>query len=190
MAIKVKFKKSDLDAFSARMGGRGLEMIGDAIAVTMTRQTDRAFRSSGQPSKNWPPLNPPKPSKRVAASQVLRTSQDKPLTDTGALAASFSVATPVIVDGKLKVTQSSSMAYANMHQHGIKTDGPNYIPLTRRGRLLHRNGANPKDEGLEQGVDYIIAWNGVDVPARPMIDFSDPVNKQEITDTVTERIGG
>lgn len=190
MGIAVKFDSTDVRVMAKNLAISALQRTGDAVAVMMSEQTDRAFKNSGQPSRNWPPINPPKPSKRVAPGQVLRTSRDKPLVSTGMLAASFSVAEPIVNGKTVTVQQSSSSAVANMHQHGIHTDGPNYIPITRKGKLLHQNGANPKDEGLVAGVDYIIAWNGVDVPARPMIDFSDPVNRQEINDTISDITGG
>lgn len=82
------------------------------------------------------------------------------------------------------VTIASSSLYAKWQQDGVKTRGPNFIPLTLKARREHQKGVNPAHEGLEYGVDYIMAWKGVNVPASPMIDYSDPVNKKQIDDTI------
>ena len=69
------------------------------------------------------------------------------------------------------------------HQEGFKTEGPNFIPLTIKARRTHVTGNNPEDEGLERGVDYFMAWKGVDVPARRFFRFGDR-EKAEILQAV------
>ncbi len=72
---------------------------------------------------------------------------------------------------------------ALFHHKGFTTKGPNYIPLTLRGRREHRKGADPRDEGLVQSVDYIMAWRGVSVPARPIYRHA-PEDRREIISTI------
>lgn len=190
MGFRIKINPSDTRQAVKETVAGALPDIGDSLAVLMSFQIDRAFREGGQPSTKWPAINPPQPSKPVPDSQVLRKPSDQPLRATGDLQRSFEIPESHIEEGRLVLSIASASAIASFHQEGFSTTGPNYIPITRKGRLLHRPGANPKDEGLVQGVDYIIAFNGVTVPARPMIDYGDPVNLQEIRDTINEIIGG
>ncbi len=73
------------------------------------------------------------------------------------------------------------------HQNGFSTKGPNYIPLTLRGRREHQKGADPRLEGLVQGVDYIIARRGVTVPPRPLFRLA-PEDRREIIATIRTEI--
>lgn len=112
----------------------------------------------------------------------------EPLSDNGILRASFhNVEKSVTADG-CTVAIASGVKYAAYHQEGFHTNGPNFIPLTLNARRLHVTGTNPKLEGLEEGVDYIMAWAGVHIPARPMIDYTDPVNEKQIEDTIASAI--
>lgn len=63
--------------------------------------------------------------------------------------------------------------HALYHQAGFSTAGPNFIPLTREAGRRHRKGRNPEDEGLVEGTDYIMAWNGVTVPQRKLFNWPD-----------------
>lgn len=110
----------------------------------------------------------------------------KPLQDTGRLAASFFTKYHFVFEseGVALIVLASSDFTAQWHQRGFSTRGPNFIPLTMKAKREHVRGANPKHEGLELGVDYIMAWKGVKIPARPMIDYADPANKKQITDTI------
>ncbi len=72
---------------------------------------------------------------------------------------------------------------AVFHHNGFKTNGPNFIPLTRRAVRDHRPGADPRHEGLVRGVDYIMMWKGVTVPARPIFRLA-PEDKRDIIKTV------
>jgi hypothetical protein len=69
---------------------------------------------------------------------------------------------------KLRVTLRGPM-YALYQDRGFSTSGPNYIPLTFKGKRKHGTGNNPNNEGLIRGKDYTMAWNGVTVPARPFL---------------------
>jgi len=98
----------------------------------------------------------------------------QPLRDTGELIRSLKVRAEhaggtqvtVIIQGPL---------YGIYHELGFETDGPNYIPLTRKGVRSHSTGNNPNAEGLNPGKDFLMAWNGVKVPARP---FMVPTNTE------------
>lgn len=116
----------------------------------------------------------------------------KPLWDKGALAASFFTKYNFVFEAELAllVVIASSSFLAPFHQKGFRTNGPNFIPLNLKAARMHVKGANPKDEGLEYGVDYIMAWKGVKVPERAMVDYADPANKKQIEDTITARAKG
>lgn len=71
----------------------------------------------------------------------------------------------------------------------FRTEGPNFIPLTRRAVRLHRPGMDPKAEGLRPGVDYIMAWRGVEVKRRPIYNMP-PEDRDEITQATAAAIQG
>lgn len=104
----------------------------------------------------------------------------KILQDNGWLKASFFPSLIDVEGDKATSRIFSSMFYALWHQKGFKTKGPNFIPLTLKARRMHKLGANPKDEGLEEGVDYVMKWRGVKVPQRKMIDYANATNKELI----------
>lgn len=69
------------------------------------------------------------------------------------------------------------------HHHGYKTKGPNFVPLSLKARRTHRTGANPRSEGLVPGVDYVMFWRGVKVPARPIVRFP-PEDRREVVEAL------
>lgn len=143
-----------------------------AIAAEQMSQVNRSFVNGGQPSSKWPSIKP------IGGFR----DGGQPLRSDGGLKASFHIEWPEtgVFGNRARSTIASGSTYAPYHQTGFKTSGPNYIPLTLKGRRLHHPGADPAKEGLKRGVDYVMAWKGVSVPARPMIDYSDPVNAQMI----------
>jgi len=90
-----------------------------------------------------------------------------PLRNTGALARSL--AANARISGAVIQIEMRGLHYGAYHDRGFKTKGPNFIPLTRRAVSGHSTGANPRHEGLIEGGDYLMAWRGVTVPARPFI---------------------
>ena len=164
--------------FRFRKATRNLmERLGAELAVLQMEQVNAAFKRSGQPTVSWPPI-------KAATNPLSYRFGGSPLQDTGLLAASWFNKDLEVTDTSVKSRVTSSQFYAVYHQHGFRTKGPNFIPLTLKARRGHQPGANPKTEGLAEGRDYVTAWKGVTVPARPMIDYADPVNKQEIRDTI------
>jgi phage gpG-like protein len=59
--------------------------------------------------------------------------------------------------------------YALFQDQGFTTNKPNYIPISAKGARGHGTGMNPRKEGLRKGKDYMMAWGGVTVPARPFL---------------------
>jgi phage gpG-like protein len=100
----------------------------------------------------------------------------QPLRNTGNLARSLA-ATGRFTRNQIVLTMRG-MKYGLYQDRGFQTKGPNYIPLTRKGVRGHATGANPNTEGLSRGRDYMMAWRGVKVPARPFIL---PTKKDMIT---------
>jgi hypothetical protein len=96
----------------------------------------------------------------------------QPLRDTGKLQRSLS-ATGTASGNSVSLTMRG-LKYGLYQDRGFKTVGPNYIPLTMKGKRQHGTGNNPNSEGLTRGKDYILVGNkkrrtGVTVPARPFI---------------------
>lgn len=110
----------------------------------------------------------------------------KPLVDTGAGQASITYRVLPPAGGSVLIEIGSPLQYLQYQQEGFKTQGPNFIPLSLKAKK-HQTGANPRDEGLIPGVDYVIAWGGVTVPARPIVRFT-KANLAELAGTLA-RIG-
>jgi phage gpG-like protein len=85
---------------------------------------------------------------------------EQPLRDTGRLMASLAGTAAVKDKGTVRVTLRGE-AYGAYHEHGFRTSGPNFIPLTLKGRR--------KEAGLQYGKDFTVAKKGVTVPARPFL---------------------
>lgn len=92
----------------------------------------------------------------------------QPLRDTGNLQRSIGARAAKVGPTKLEVTMSGAL-YGIFHELGFTTEGPNFIPLTRKGKRGHATGANPEKEGLQRGKDFTMAWGGVTVPKRPFL---------------------
>lgn len=88
---------------------------------------------------------------------------------------------------RLKLTGPLIAIY---HQNGFKTAGPNYIPLSMRA-TRYKGALEAKADGLIAGkfveggaiepddADYVMAWRGVDVPQRKIVNFP-PENIDEM----------
>jgi phage gpG-like protein len=92
----------------------------------------------------------------------------QPLRDTGNLQRSLSAKSSLDGPGRIGITIAGAL-YGLFHEQGFSTSGPNFIPLTRKGKRTHATGANPRSEGLLPGRDYIMARKGVTVPKRPFL---------------------
>ena len=77
----------------------------------------------------------------------------QPLRDTGNLLRSIGAKAQQTGPARLSVTMSGAI-YGIYHEKGKRT---------------HATGANPNTENLSRGKDYVMAWGGVDVPARPFL---------------------
>lgn len=143
------------------------------VGALLVTQAKRRISSGGDASVQYPDLwDHPKSYRRGG----------QPLRDTGRL--QNSLFSEQSSDGEtVTATLKSGVSYAKSQQEGFKTKGPNFIPLTRKAKRNHRPGGNPADEGLVRGEDYIIAWNGVDVPARPIFNM-DPLSVNEIVESI------
>lgn len=111
----------------------------------------------------------------------------QPLRDTGRLSSSL---TSTISDTPRGVTLTlvSPLPYAQAHQEGFETSGPNFIPLTQKAKRRHRKGADPAEEGLVRGVDYVMAWNGVSVPQRKIYNMPSE-DVEDLREAITTAIG-
>jgi len=95
------------------------------------------------------------------------TTSGQPLRDTGEMLRSMGGQARLNGD-KISLVLSG-VKHALYQDRGFRTKGPNYIPLTRKGKRGHATGANPNAEGLKRGKDFKMAWKGVTVPSRPFL---------------------
>lgn len=171
--MNISIEIPNLEGQINRMNNYLLDKMAQPVADTALAQINRSFTNQGQPGEAWPP-------KKIGDGEVLEY--------TGALEDSFYINNIEQTDNEVEITIRSNIFYAPYHQYGFKTNGPNFIPLNYKAKMTHRNGANPASEGLVKGIDYIMAWKGVRVPARKMIDFSNETNQAEIVEVALKKI--
>ena len=88
----------------------------------------------------------------------------QPLRDTGYLMRSLT-AKGFSANGRI-VLMVGGPLYGAYQNYGFSTKGPNFIPLTRGAKRRYSKGT-----AMMGGKrDFIIAWNGVTVPARNFIE--------------------
>ena len=107
----------------------------------------------------------------------------QPLRDTGELMRSIGAKVEQAGPSRLSVTMQG-LIYGIYHEKGFSTDGPNFIPLTKKAKKTHATGAGL--DKLSPGKDYLMAWGGVTVPARP---FLVPTNTEFVSIGKTIKIG-
>ncbi len=180
MKITIEFDKND----NIKLTAAFLKEAAQRVTAEQLRQVNQAFVSGGQPGLKWPPIKPMVGTAKTKGgrekSYESYRNGGQPLRNTGALKQSFE--TNVVKNSSMDIdcVVSSPLAYAAYQQYGFTTAGPNFIPLNRKAARSHVKGANPKLEGLVQGKDYIMAWNGVTVPARPIVDYADATNQRKL----------
>lgn len=171
------WKRLWADTFVGSVSRKILDKLGKAHARLMKMLRPNVFTPS-----SWARVIKAKGRvdelKEKATPATSYRKSGEPLRDNGQLAASFFGKSKEINGSKGTSIIASSAFYAVYQHAGLKTKGPNFIPLTLKARRMHTLGADPRKEGLEDGVDYIMAWKGVKVPARPIIDYSNPTNKE------------
>lgn len=153
--------------------GRG--STGNAEAHKPLKTVTRSYWTSSKPRKGGGQgmfrevmvNGKPRRQKVYLVQQTSFRAGGQPLRDTGKLAGSLG-ARAESNGANIKLTMQGRK-YGLYQDRGFKTRGPNYIPLTMQGRRGHGTGNNPNKEGLEKGRDYMMAWRGVTVPARPFI---------------------
>lgn len=89
----------------------------------------------------------------------------QPLKDTGRLERSIRCKVVNTPEGMRAIVLGEP--YGEPHERGFATKGPNFIPLTQKAKRAYAAGVAFVPGKLKQGKDYIMAWNGVKVPARP-----------------------
>lgn len=107
----------------------------------------------------------------LVAHELIRRAIDSPIpSDTRALANSAAV-----VRGRGEVRFGFNRRYAAFQDSPGRSSPwiivPRvkkilYIPISSKGRRLHRRGNNPADEGLERGKDYVLRPRVV-IPIKP-----------------------
>ena len=178
--VTIKFDDSSRIAISAKF----LAEASKRVAAQQKEQVNEAFVRGGQPGQPWKSLKSifgtrtTKTGRKVVTPSYRNNGQ--PLRNTSVLKESFFSRIRKISGDKIITEIGTPLPYAIGQQLGMKTKGPNFIPLNRKAVRTHAKGMNPKDEGLILGKDYIMAWKGVTVPARPMIDYSNSENKRAI----------
>lgn len=128
-------------------------------------------------------------SKAVEVTEYLISGESyraggKPLRDTGEMMRQMGA--KASTSGKNIQVIMFGPLHAIFHEKGFETNGPNFIPLTKKGKREHATGNNPAKEGLLNGKDYLMAWRGVTVPARP---FMVPTNDEWVEIGKSIRMG-
>lgn len=164
----------------------------NAVGVLLVSQAQRRMYAGGDSQFTYPDL---------WGNQWSYRAGGQPLLDTGQSARSLHGESERFASGlRVRLMGPLHMVY---HQHGFATKGPNYIPLTNKGKF-HVNGRNPLEEGLVQlmpggsrrkldefgrkvetddAPDFLMAWKGVDVPQRKVFNMP-PEDSDEIRETV------
>jgi len=137
---------------------KGLSGVSERV-VTKVRKRKRADGST---------VAVPVKVKEYLVSGASYREGGQPLRDTGNLLRSLGAKAAATGPGTLTVTLRGAK-YGIYHERGFSTSGPNFIPLTKKGKRTHATGANPASEGLQRGKDYTMAWGGVTVPKRPFL---------------------
>lgn len=91
----------------------------------------------------------------------------QPLRDTGSLLNSITAKGEPSGNRGIRINVIGR-PYGQWHNEGFSTRGPNYIPLTMKGKRGY-SPENLRSGDLVRGVDYIIMRHGVTVHARPFI---------------------
>lgn len=112
-------------------------------------------------------VKPTKVTEYLVKGQSYRAG-GQPLRDTGNLMRNIGARATKIGPTKIEVVLTGPI-YGIYHERGFSTSKPNYIPMSMKGKRKHATGNDPATEGLAWGKDFIIAWGGVDVPARPFL---------------------
>lgn len=171
------WRKLWADSFVGKVPEKQVEAVRKAASAVVRAKTEASERKAIQRLQ--------KADRKMKAATSYRKG-GMILQDTGELRANWYNAPPQVYDTFAAVTLASTMPIAKWHQQGFRTRGPNCIPLTIAFKIGHVRGVNPEDEGFEEGVDYVMAWGGVTVPARPMIDYGDTANKAEINQALQD----
>lgn len=149
------------------------------VDKVLIAQAQRRINARGDSTHRYPELW----ATRVGKGQ---RAGGQPLRDTGKLASSLRSKSRVNETG-VEFALVPGVKYAEGHQTGYTTKGPNFIPLTAKAKR-HRKGVDPKDEGLVLGEDYIMAWGGVSVPQRKIFN-TPPEDVRELADEIKSVIG-
>lgn len=112
-------------------------------------------------------VKPTKVTEYLVKGQSYR-SGGQPLRDTGNLMRSVNARARKLGPSKIEVVLTGPI-YGIYQERGFTTGGPNYIPMSLKGKRQHATGNDPAKEGLQYGKDYIMAWGGVTVPPRPFL---------------------
>jgi len=167
--LKSILKKKALGALNNHEGLKGI-LRGQAV---------RRIKNKGDSTHQYPDLWANKVSGHYR-------SGGNPLQDNGQLMAGLH-GEVVSSSDKFTMSLKDGAGYGVYHQYGYKTEGPNFIPLTLKARRIHQKGNDPAEEGLVEGKDYFMAWNGVTVPQRKIFNLP-PEDVQELKRAIGDAI--
>ena len=152
-----------------------------ALGSVLVSNAERRISDGGDTEHRYPEL--------WGDARSYRAGQ-QPLLDTASMAASLRAEyAPSPNGGTWALAVPENQKHAIFHQSGFSTKGPNFIPLTRPAGRTHRKGRNPEDEGLVEGVDYIMAWGGVSAPQRKIFNWPDE-DRAEFEDGLRALVNG
>lgn len=142
--------------------------IGSIVKASMQRHIEEGKGREGTFDPIKPLFGTFKDRKGAEQVQPGYRNGGQPLRDTGHLMRSLNATATTGADGiTVSVRGAGYGAYQNA---GFSTTGPNFIPLTRKGARNYAGGTALVPGRLQQGKDYIMAWQGVTVPARNFVE--------------------
>ena len=164
---------TDANQGSGQDSGGNAEATFGSLGVVLRSQAVRRIHNSGDSTHKYPELWANKVEGHYR-------SGGKPLQDTGALMASLHSETKVSGNRiSLNLKDGSPGGYGVYHQAGFTTKGPNFIPMSPKGRR-----GEPK---LKYGKDFIIAKGGVTVPQRKIFNLP-PEDRKELGEAIVNAI--
>ena len=171
------------------------------LSVILLSQAIRRVEGGGDSTHRYPPLAADKmPGHWRQRSPEQVAKGEGFLQDTGKLLNGLTSKQTVSGD-TIRVSVLTDELYPVYHQHGFKTKGPNFIPLTQDAKdrypefaAITARGKEFEKEAEAKGFfrsgpkrNYFMAWRGVTVPQRKIVNMA-PENVAEFQGVISDII--
>lgn len=163
------------------------------LSVILLSQAIRRVENGGDTTHRYPTLAADKWEGHWRAG-------GNPLKDTGKLLNGLTSKQTVEGD-TIRVSVFTDELYPVYHQHGFRTKGPNFVPLTQDAKdrypefaAITARGKDFEKEAESKGFfrtgpkrNYFMAWQGVTVPQRKIVNMA-PENIAEFRGVISDII--